>query len=152
MAMLIACVIWAISSVWVKRLGQHMAPLRQGTGSLLVATPLFVLSWFWLDGHLPSEVCGKSVAAVVYLTLAGSVVGHTLFFYILRHCSVVTVSLITLLSPVLAMTWGRLLADESFTPQTQLGAAMILASLFIFQGLHTRLLRWGRAKLRAAPL
>lgn len=147
-AMMLACVLWAISSVWVKRLGQDTGPLRQGTGSLLLATPFFVLVWYWLDGEWPSATSPRAVLGVGYLVMAGSVLGHTLFFYILRRCHVITVSLVALLAPMLAITWGALLAGEALSRQTALGAIMILAGLFVFQELYRvrpRRPRWFKA-------
>lgn len=140
-AMVLVCVIWGFSSVAVKRLAADVGALRMGTGSLLVSLPFFLVAWFWLDGAVPQGVDGKSLFGVTYLVLAGSVLGHTLWFYVLRACSVVSVSLITLITPVMAITWGVLFADEVLTPQTLAGAGLILTALAIYQGIFSRMLR-----------
>lgn len=139
--LLAMCMGWACSSVLLKKLGQHMPPLRLGTGTLLVATPAFVLSWWILDGTWPSDVGYKSIFGVGYLVVAGSVIGHTLYFYVLRWCTVSAVSLITLITPVLAIIWGIVLADEWPSAITLVGAGLILVSLGVYQRLGPKVWR-----------
>ncbi len=155
----LVCVIWGFSSVVVKKLATDVSALRMGTGSLLVALPFFLLAWLWMDGEIPRGVDAKSLWGVFYLVLAGSVVGHTLWFYVLRACSVVSVSLITLMTPVMALTWGALFAGETLTAQTLAGAGLIITALAIYQGVLTKLARLlrmglervGKAKGGACP-
>jgi Permeases of the drug/metabolite transporter (DMT) superfamily len=138
--MVLVCVIWGFSSVTVKKLGAGIAPLRMGTGSLLVSTPFFLLAWFGLDRELPELIDQKSLVGVVYLVLAGSIIGHILWFYVLRVCSVASVSLITLITPVMALTWGHL-AGEQFSAFTLVGAGVIVLALALYQGFFFRLWR-----------
>ncbi len=136
----LVCAIWGFSSVTVKKLGAEIEPLRMGTGSLLVSTPFFLLAWFGLDRELPVLIDQKSLIGVVYLVLAGSIVGHTLWFYVLRVCKVSSVSLITLITPVMALTWGSL-AGEHVSTFTLLGAGVIILALALYQGFIFQLWR-----------
>lgn len=140
-AMVLACVIWGFSTVMVKKLGATVSPLRMGTGSLLVATPFFLMAWSLIDGELPTFVDNRSLFGVGYLVLAGSVLGHTLWFFVLRACSVINVSLITLITPVMAINWG-MLAGERFSLDTLVGAALIVVALALYQGVLARLWQW----------
>ncbi len=151
LVMLLVCVIWAVSVVAVKKYGVDVDPLRQGTGSLLVAVPFLLLSWYFLDGQIPAQVDQASLMGVGYLVLAGSVVGHTLYFYVLRNYSVSTVSMITLITPIMAIGWGRLFADEALSLQSILGALLILLALGIYQGIFRQLLNWA-GRRRIAPV
>ena len=139
-AMVLACVIWGFSSVMVKKLGAAVSPLRMGSGSLMVSTPFFIAMWLWLDGEIPTAIDYKSLVGVGYLVLAGSVLGHVLWFFVLRACSVINVSLITLITPVMAINWG-VLAGERFSLWTLLGVALIMAALALYQGAVARLWR-----------
>lgn len=139
---LLACVIWAASVVWVKKYGADIEPLRQGTGSLLVAVPWFLVAWYFLDGRLPAHVDSTSLLGVGYLVIAGSVVGHTLYFYVLRNYSVATVSMINLMTPVLAVLWGGWFAAEELNATAIMGAGLILLALGVYQGAFARLLKW----------
>jgi drug/metabolite transporter (DMT)-like permease len=49
------------------------------------------------------------------------------------------------MTPVLAITWGILFAGENLTPNTSLGAGIILVSLALYQGAFKKVVlvfRW----------
>lgn len=142
--MLASAGLFGVSSVWLKSLGGGVDPLRQATGVLLLAAPCFLFTWWLMDGRLPAGVDMRSISGVAYLVIAGSVVGHTLFFYVLRHCSVGTVSLITLMTPVIALLIGIYAADEVMTSKGALGAALIVLSLAVYQDVG----RWLAGRVR----
>ena len=60
-------------------------------------------------------------------------IGFALFFYILNHVSASHVSLITLVTPVMALLLGRYLNDEPLTVEIVVGALMILADLALYE-------------------
>lgn len=144
LALIVVCLIWGISTVLVKKLGTRSSPLQLGTGSLLISTPFFLISWVLIDGQIPSGIDAKSFWGVAYLVLMGSVVSHTLWFYVLKHCSATSVSLVTLMTPILAITWGYVFAGEHLTNTTLLGGVIIVFSLMIYQGV----LRYCLGKLK----
>lgn len=142
MVMISVCVFWAISAVYVKKLGADISPLRQGTGSIAVALPFFLITWFVLDGEVPKEYSEKSLWAVGYLVIVGSVFSHTLWFYVLRHCRIGSVALVPLITPVMAITWGVLFANETLSTNTAIGSFVVLFSLAIYQGVLQYLIRF----------
>lgn len=142
LAMIVVCVIWGLSSVVVKKLGAEVGALRQGTGSIFVALPFFMASWWLMDGALPTAVDQKSLLGVAYLVIIGSVISHTLWFFVLRKCSVTSVAMIPLMTPVLAITWGTLFAGELLSANTIAGALVILFALSVYQGVFTRIWHW----------
>ncbi|TVZ40098.1 drug/metabolite transporter (DMT)-like permease [Alteromonadaceae bacterium 2753L.S.0a.02] len=131
--------LFALSSVWVKAVGATINPLRQSTGVLVLSVPAFALTWFFVDGKIPEEIDMKSLVGISYLSVAGSVIGHTLFYYVLRHCSMVSVSLIPLITPVMALSIGVLLANEKLSGMSMLGVVVVLAALGIYQGVFKHL-------------
>lgn len=134
--MVLVCVLWAISTVLVKKLGAEVEPLRQGTGSLLIAAPFYIVTWFLLDGKLPeiSNLDAASIGGVIYLIIVGSVISHTLWYFVLRECTAISVSLVTLITPILAMTWGTIFMNETLSLKTVIGAATICFALMLYQG------------------
>lgn len=130
----------SLSSVWVKRIGADVPALAVTGGGLLVAAPLFLISWLLFDGRAPAALTPRAAYAIVYLGLVGSVVGFVLFYYVLRRMAASRIALITLVTPVLALGLGHVLNGETLEAQVWLGAALILAGL----GLH----QWGDRLLR----
>jgi drug/metabolite transporter (DMT)-like permease len=135
-SILLSCVLFSFSSVWVKKLTQQGAvtldAFHQASGALLFSLPGLVLSWWLMDGVLPQQVSVKSGASIIYLAIMGSLVGAALFFYILQRMSASAVSLITLMTPVLAIVIGKSLADEELSSQTLIGVAIVLFALLLY--------------------
>lgn len=132
--MLISAFLFGLSSVWLKASGSTVDPLRQSTGTLLLSVPCFALSWLWSGAEFPEHIDVKSMVGVGYLAIAGSAIGGTLFFYVLKKCSMTSVSLITLMTPMMALTIGMLLNGETVSELEFIGCLLILFSLAIYQG------------------
>ena len=135
-AILLSCVLFSLSSVWVKKLTQQQAisvnAFQQATGALIFSLPCLLLLWWFTDGVIPHQISTKSAGAIIYLAVMGSLVGAALFFYILQRLSASVVSLITLMTPVLAIVLGKCLADEELSSQTLLGVVAVLLALLFY--------------------
>jgi len=129
---LCSTLLFSVSSVWLKSLNTSVPAFDQATGALLFAMPGLLLSWYLFDGTLPSTISDKSVGAIVYLAVMGSLLGFTLFFYVLKKLSPSAVSLITLLTPVLALFVGVFVAGERLTLSTLIGAGLVMLALLFY--------------------
>ncbi|HTF97906.1 MAG TPA: DMT family transporter [Cellvibrio sp.] len=143
----LSCFLFSFSSVWVKKITAQQSiavdAFHQAVGSLLFSLPGLLLCWWLMDGNIPQHVSTKSVGAIVYLAIIGSLVGSALFFYILQRLSASVVSLITLMTPVLAILLGKNLANEELSPQTLLGVALVLIALIFYSSFSfAAVLRW----------
>ncbi len=139
-AVLMSVTIHSLTAVWIKRLGAQLHPLAVNGGSLTVAVPLYLLLWLLFDGSMPQQLSERSLWAIVYLAVLGTVVGFNLYFYVLKRVSAAAVGLVTLITPVLALFIGQGLNGERIEPQVWLGTAAILSGLVIYQ-LGGRILR-----------
>ncbi len=131
-ALLLAVFLYSASLVGVKHIGDQSPPLATTTGTLLVALPLFILAWWLVDGRIPTEIAPRAGAAIVYLGIFGSVLGFALYYYVIKHMDAGKVSLITLITPVIALILGNVLNGEMIEPRVWLGAGLITLGL----GLH----------------
>lgn len=129
---LLSCLLFSFSSVWMKRLNENTEAFTQMTGSLLFSLPGLMLTWWWLDGQLPHDFSHKTIGAVAYLAIFGSLLGYTLFFFILKRLSASVVSLVTLMTPLLALILGVWIADERFTLQLLIGVGMVILALVFY--------------------
>lgn len=132
-ALLVAVLIYSASLVGVKRIGDHSPPLATTTGTLLVAMPGFVLAWWLTEDGIPTAVPPRAGAAIVYLGAFGSVLGFSLYYYVIKHMEAGKVSLITLVTPVLALLLGHLANGEAVEPRVWAGAALISLGLALHQ-------------------
>ncbi len=140
LAVLIAVTLQSLSAVWVKRIGGELHPMSINCGALSIALPLYLVVWLTFDGRLPQEMSSRALGSVIYLALFGTVLGFNLYFYVLKRVTATVLSLVTLITPVLALLIGSGLNGEMITPRVWLGAGAILLGLVSFQ--------WGGILLR----
>lgn len=143
---LLATLIFALTTLWMKRIGGRIDPFRQNTGILLFSLPGFSLLWHFSGAPAPEVIDQRSIVGVAYLVFFGTVVGATLFLYVLRHCSALTTSLIPLMTPMLAIYIGVLVDGETLSGTELLGSLMIVSSLAVYQGIWRR---WPGRKVAA---
>ncbi len=132
-AVLLSVLLHAISGVLVKRLHGNLSSLSVTTGGLLVATPLYLLTWFIRDGQWPQALPAQALWSIIYLGVIATGIGFSLYFYILKHMPASQVALLTLLTPVLALWFGALFNHEVVGLSAWLGSGLILFGMSIYQ-------------------
>jgi len=129
---LAAVMMFSISGVLVKKFGEDMHALATNSGGLIYGTLLFVLLWLFYDGHWPQAITVKTAGSILYLGIIGTVVGFTLYMYLLKQQSPSSLAMVTLVTPVTALYLGSWLNHEIVGPQIWYGTAMILAGLVLY--------------------
>lgn len=132
-AVLLSVLLHAISGVLVKRLHGNLSSLSVTTGGLLIATPLYLLTWFIRDGHWPQVIPAQAMWSIIYLGVIATGIGFSLYFYILKHMPASQVALLTLLTPVLALWFGALFNHEVVGVSAWVGSGLILFGMSIYQ-------------------
>jgi drug/metabolite transporter (DMT)-like permease len=141
-AVLAGMTMQALGLVWIKRLNVRISSLAITTGSLGVATPLFLLAWVVADAaRLPPDMTPRALAAIVYLGVFGSVAGFTLYYYVIKHLDAGRVALITLVTPVAALLLGQTLNAEFIPARGWAGIVLIGAGLLMYEWRALRALR-----------
>lgn len=130
---LLGALVQALSTVWVKRIGGAHDPFAITAGSLTLALPLYLVSWWLFGGGVPADVPVRTMAAIAYMSTVASVAGFSLFFYLLRHLPASRVALIQLITPVTALLLGHAFNREAIDPAVWLGTMLILLGLGINQ-------------------
>ncbi len=75
----------------------------------------------------------KSIWAIVYLGIFGSLIGFIAYFYVLQNLKASTVALVTLITPVFAMTLGATLNGEVINDTLIIGALFVIGGLALYQ-------------------
>lgn len=128
-AVVVATTLHSFSTVMVKQMGTELPGIVVTTGSLLISSLLFIVTWMLGDNTLPDTVPAKAMGSIVYLGLVGTVLGFTLFYYALSNMKASSIGLIPLITPVLALILGALLNAEEIGPKLILGSGLILSGL-----------------------
>lgn len=133
-------IVHSMGAVMLKKLNPVIPSVSVTTGSLMVATPLFVLNS--LIHGLPQTIPLQSLAAITYLAIMGSALGFPLYFYCLKKLHAQRVALITYITPVSALLLGSFFNREIISQRIWLGTAFILCGLAIYE--YGKYLPWKR--------
>ena len=128
-AVILATTLHSFSTVMVKQMGTELPGIVVTTGSLLISSLLFILTWMLSGSTLPETVPARAMGSIFYLGLVGTVVGFTLFYYALSNMKASSIGLIPLITPVLALILGSLLNAEEIGIKLILGTSLILSGL-----------------------
>lgn len=124
---------FSLSGVMVKSVVIDIHPLATTVGALMFSVPLFAVAWFLADGTLPYQQWQKrSLFAILYLGIFGSLVGFLAYFFILQKLRASTVALITMMTPIFALYLGALLNNEQISLQLVAGALLVLSGLALY--------------------
>jgi drug/metabolite transporter (DMT)-like permease len=130
--LLLAVCLYSLSGVLVEKQKYHAHPLSITVGTLLLSIPLFVLSWIVMDGEIPEvDWSSRSPWAVIYLALAGSLLGFACYFFIIKELGATAVATVTLSTPVFALALGSILNGESISLDMLIGTVFILIGLVL---------------------
>jgi len=136
LAVLVAVAGQAGMSVALKRWPAGVDGFSLSLGASLIMLPGFVALAFWQPAAVLSSFAQpwpwQALAGTAFTALFGSLIGFTLYFYALDRLSPTTMSLLNLLTPVLAVLLGVAINGELFSPREWLGMALILAGLAAF--------------------
>ncbi len=146
LAMLGSAFIFSTSSVLVKKADAHIPPLQQGGCAMIIALPGLWISWYFLDGTLPEMVRPSSLYALLYLVVVGSVLGFGAYYFLLKRMTASSVSLISMISPVLAIVLGVVVNGELVKPMFIVGAIVVLTGLSLYSGIWHSVARGNRVQ------
>ncbi|HEX2713706.1 MAG TPA: DMT family transporter, partial [Candidatus Acidoferrales bacterium] len=121
----------AINLVMMKKHGRHSDPfVLNFFGMTLGAVCLLLMSAAF--ERLSTLVWTRSnVLAILYLSLFGSLVAFSTYYYLIKRIDATLVSLSTLIIPIVALALGRALLHERLATTTVLGISTILAGVGI---------------------
>ena len=132
-AVLLGTILHSLSAVLIKRFQARISGVAATTGGLTFATPLFIITWMLVEGGLPAEVTPRALWAILYLGIVGSSIGFALYYYILIRMSVSRVALITLITPVTALTIGNVFNHEPLSTNILTGTGLIVSGLLLHE-------------------
>jgi len=121
----------AINLATVKKYGRHADPFVVNfLGMALGAACLLVMSAV-LERWTAVMWTLSNALAIVYLSVFGSVVAFSAYYYLIKRMDATIVSLTTLIIPIVALGLGRVFLDETVTLRALVGIATIIAGVAV---------------------
>jgi drug/metabolite transporter (DMT)-like permease len=130
-AVLTASTIVSLASVAAKRFGEGIPPLALvAPGQLFGGLLLGAIALFTERG-LPIHFTASAVGSIAYLAVLGSAVAFMAYFYLLRSIDVTRLSLLSYVTPVVAVTLGALVLHERLEVNAFIGAGLVFAGVWL---------------------
>lgn len=127
-AVFLAATFASLSSIFLKRAPQPSVFAANAVGAAAGAVICLAASvLLGEDRAFPTTL--PAIWPVIYLTLAGSLGAYVIFTWLVGHWSVTNASYVGVVVPVIAVILGALVLQETRSPETYLGAAIVVAAV-----------------------
>jgi drug/metabolite transporter (DMT)-like permease len=127
-AIQLACVGWVVGTSYARRHELGDNPFRS-TALQMVFSGIMLLTAATAHGDWAQlSFTPRTIAAMLYLSVAGSLIAYSAYIYAIQHLPLQLVSLYAYINPMIAVGLGTLLLNEP------LSARVIVAALLVFAG------------------
>jgi drug/metabolite transporter (DMT)-like permease len=131
-ALICGAVNWSIASALARKLPLPSSKVMS-SGTQMLAGGVLLLAVAALRGELrgfhPAAVSAAAWLALLYLIVAGSIVGFTAYVWLLHHESPTKVGTYAYVNPLIAVLLGYFAGDEPLGARTIVGSLCVLASV-----------------------
>jgi drug/metabolite transporter (DMT)-like permease len=133
-ALIIGSLSWAIASVLSRKLPLPPSKVMSSGAQMLAGGVLLTLISVALGefhNFRPSTVSHAAWFSLVYLIIAGSIIGFTAYVWLIHHESPTKVGTYAYVNPVVAVVLGYFLGGETLGLRTILGTLFVLISVVV---------------------
>ncbi len=131
--MLLSVFTYCLSMYLVKKINADVTPFAQATGSILCSSALacLLIPFIWHD--LPTAMPTlKSSLALLYTVFMASIVAMFCYFKLVQNISATTLSLTTVLTPIIALIIGAVFNHEHLSLLTYMGVGIIFIGITLY--------------------
>jgi drug/metabolite transporter (DMT)-like permease len=133
-AILSACVFWAIGSIYSRHAKHGADPLLAASAQMICGGAALTLVGV---GHGEpaildlATISARSWVAFIYLVACGSLIGFSTFVWLIKHSTPARVSTYAYVNPIVAVFLGWLILHEPVTSRTIVASIVIVAAVVI---------------------
>jgi drug/metabolite transporter (DMT)-like permease len=133
-ALIIGAMSWAVASALMNKLALPPSKVMSSGAQMLAGGVLLALTAAALGefrNFHPSTVSPRAWLSLLYLIVAGSIIGFTAYVWLLHHESPTKVGTYAYVNPVVAVLIGYFLGGETLGPRTMVGTLFVLISVVV---------------------
>ncbi|RBA42318.1 MULTISPECIES: DMT family transporter [Acinetobacter] len=131
--MIVSVFAYSLSIFLVKKINANIQAMAQATGSIMVSTLIAILVVPWIWQYVPTQMpSAKSLLALFYTVIMASLIAMFCYFKLVQNLKPTTLSLTTVMTPLLAILIGAFLNDEQLSVQVFVGASIVLFGLLLY--------------------
>lgn len=143
-ALVLSAMLVSVCSLYlVNATHANIKPMCQTVGSLWVSFFGSLVMLPFIFSNIPNELPSSNVLfAIGFLVLCASILAFIFMYDLNKRVSPTSVSLVTIITPILATIWGNLFNNESIETTTTIGLGMIVVGLSLFVWQQARLSKY----------
>jgi len=131
LAVILACVFYAASSIIARKTTEDTPAVLRSVGSLISATVVMWVASFIFESPIKIPTLPITWIALAWLGILGSGLAFVMLFYLIHEIGPTRTTMVTYLFPLGGVTLGTVVLNEPLTWQIVAGAILIIASLVI---------------------
>jgi drug/metabolite transporter (DMT)-like permease len=133
-ALIVASISWSVASVLSRKLPLPPSKVMSSGAQMLAGGVFLALTAAALGefrSFQPSAISRGAWLSLLYLIVAGSIIGYTAYVWLIHHESPTKVGTYAYVNPVVAVLVGYFLGGETIDPRTILGTLFVLISVVV---------------------
>jgi drug/metabolite transporter (DMT)-like permease len=134
MALIVASISWSVASAMTRKLPLPQSKVMSSGAQMLAGGVFLALTAAALGefrNFHPSEVSREAWLSLLYLIVAGSIIGFTAYVWLIHHESPTKVGTYAYVNPIVAVLVGYFLGGEALSSRTILGTLCVLISVVV---------------------
>lgn len=130
-AIQLACVGWVIGTSFAKRHELGDNPFRSAALQMVFSGTMLLTAATAHGDWVQLSFTPRTISAMLYLSIAGSLVAYSAYIYAIQHLPLQLVSLYAYINPMIAVALGTLLLNEPLSARILVAAALVFAGTWI---------------------
>ncbi len=131
LAVIVACMFYAASSIIARKTTEETPAILRSVGSLVSATIVMWIAAFTLEAPIKIPTLPITWLALAWLGILGSGLAFIMLYYLIHEIGPTRSTMVTYLFPLGGVTLGVLFLNEPLTWEIVTGALLIILSLVI---------------------
>lgn len=133
-AVLCSTLMQGASLIIIKRMNQYISPISLSLGGMLLGIIIMYTLALSFEDYKGIRFDEKGIGSILYLGTIGTVVTYVIYFWLLKRIEAVYLSLISFITPIIAIILGAILLKESLSPHIFTGAIFVLFGILVTHG------------------
>lgn len=140
-AVVLAAVSYALATIYARRHTKGHSHLTVAFGQMLTASGILVPASLLLEHPWTLTPTFPAFASIFTLAVLGTAFAYLLYFWLISNVGATRTSLVTYISPVIAVILGALILNEHLQWTTVGGLGLIIAGVGLVTNLHLNMTR-----------
>jgi drug/metabolite transporter (DMT)-like permease len=133
-AVLVSTLLQGMALVIIKKKGNHISPTTLNAGGMLVGVVILYLMALAFEKFSDIRFDEKGIGSILYLGTFGSVITFVTYYWLLKRVEAVYLSLVSFVTPILAVILGTVFLNEVLEPNVFSGATLVMLGILVANG------------------